>query len=186
MPPIDPSRFPALSTRRLKLRAVTPDDTARFHVILSLPEVTRLSSLPDAPSGDESAEFVQQMYGLFPSGTGCAWAIESVTSQDLIGAVRFNYFFPAWKCGEVGYELHPDFWGRGLMTEALHAVAACGHRFFALNRIDAWTLRGNKASDRVLEKSGFQYEGTARQKGWFKGAFHDLRIFGRVAADPMP
>jgi ribosomal-protein-alanine N-acetyltransferase len=33
----------------------------------------------------------------------------------------------------------------------------------------------------VLEKSGFQYEGTQRQKAWFKGAFHDFRMFGRIA-----
>jgi len=35
----------------------------------------------------------------------------------------------------------------------------------------------------VLEKAGFQYEGTLRQKASFKGAFHDFRMFGRVAAD---
>jgi [ribosomal protein S5]-alanine N-acetyltransferase len=79
--------------------------------------------------------------------------------------------------------LHPDYWGKGLMTEAVRAVVACGHETFRLNRIDAWTLPGNAASDRVLEKSGFQYEGTLRQKAWFKGAFHDFRIFGRIAGD---
>ena len=69
------------------------------------------------------------------------------------------------------------------MTEAVRAVVACGHQTFALNRIDAWTLPGNAASDRALEKSGFQYEGTLRQKAWFKDAFHDFRMFGRIAAD---
>ena len=71
------------------------------------------------------------------------------------------------------------------MTEAVRAVVACGHETFRLNRIDAWTLPGNAASDRVLEKSGFQYEGTLRQKAWFKGAFHDFRMFGRIAADAV-
>jgi ribosomal-protein-alanine N-acetyltransferase len=64
--------------------------------------------------------------------------------------------------------LHSDHWGKGLMTEAVRAVVACGHQTFRLNRIDAWTMPGNAASDRVLEKSGFQYEGTLRQKAWFK------------------
>jgi [ribosomal protein S5]-alanine N-acetyltransferase len=99
------------------------------------------------------------------------------------GAVRFNSFEKKWRCGEIGYELHPDYWGKGLMTEAVRAVVACGHQTFRLNRIDAWTLPGNGASDRVLEKSGFRHEGTLRQKAWFKGAFHDFRIFGRIAAD---
>ena len=43
---------------------------------------------------------------------------------------------------------------------------------------------GNPASDRVLQKSGFRHEGTLRQRAWFKGAFHDFRMFGRIAGDP--
>lgn len=70
------------------------------------------------------------------------------------------------------------------MTEALHAVVACGHQLFELNRIEAWTVPGNAASDRVLEKVGFRLEGVQRQKAWFKGKFHDFRLFGRVANDP--
>jgi ribosomal-protein-alanine N-acetyltransferase len=117
------------------------------------------------------------------TGKGCAWIIEISDSKALAGAIRFNSFEKKWWCGEIGYELHPYYWGKGLMTEAVRAVVACGHETFGLNRIDAWTLPGNGASDRVLEKSGFRHEGTLRQKAWFKGAFHDFRMFGRVAGD---
>jgi [ribosomal protein S5]-alanine N-acetyltransferase len=102
-----------------------------------------------------------------------------------IGAVHFNYSYWEWRVGGIGYEAHPDYWGRGLTTEALRAVVTYGHRAFALNRIEAWTLPGNDASDRVLEKAGFRFEGIFREKGFFKGAFHDFRMFGRVAADAV-
>ncbi len=102
-----------------------------------------------------------------------------------LGAIRINRIHKQWRWGEIGYESHPDFWGRGLMTEAVRAVVACGHGQFKLNRMEAWTLPGNDASDRVLVKAGFSYEGTLKQKAWFKGAFHDFRMFGRVAADPI-
>jgi ribosomal-protein-alanine N-acetyltransferase len=46
-------------------------------------------------------------------------------------------------------------------------------------------LPGNGASDRVLLNAGFIYEGTLKQKAWFKGAYHDLRMFGRVSANPL-
>jgi ribosomal-protein-alanine N-acetyltransferase len=69
------------------------------------------------------------------------------------------------------------------MSEAVEAVARCGFDQFALNRIEAWTLPGNAASDRVLEKAGFCYEGTLRQKAWFKKAFHDFRMFSRLPDD---
>ena len=69
-------------------------------------------------------------------------------------------------------------WGRGLITEAVREVVA-------LNRMEAWTLPGNDASDRDLVKAGFNYEGTLKAKAWFKGAFRDFRVFGRVAAHTL-
>jgi ribosomal-protein-alanine N-acetyltransferase len=132
----------------------------------------------------------------FPALTTARLNLREVTDEDarsfhdllsiseVVRAIHFNYFIPSWKCAGLGYEAHPRFWGRGLMTEAVRAIVACGHGRFALNRIEAWTLEGNRASDRVLQKCGFRFEGIQRQKGWFKDAFHDFRLFGRIAADP--
>ncbi|KRR20210.1 acetyltransferase [Bradyrhizobium lablabi] len=183
MSPIAKRKFPELSTQRLTLRAAMPKDVAAFQAMLSIPDVTRFSNWPDAPTKAQVERSLRWMSKVHGSGKGCAWIIEVSASKALAGAIRFNSFEKKWRCGEIGYELHPDYWGKGLMTEAVKAVVACGHQTFKLNRIDAWTLPGNNASDRVLEKSGFQYEGTLRQKAWFKGAFHDFRMFGRIAGD---
>jgi ribosomal-protein-alanine N-acetyltransferase len=179
------SPFPALATSRLRLRAPEADDTPAFTAMLSFAEVTRFSNWPDAPRQAQVERSVRWMEKLHASGSGCAWIIDDAASRRLVGAIRFNHFDRKSKFGEVGYELHPEFWGRGLMTEALRAVVSCGHQVFRLNRIEAWTLPGNHASDRVLEKAGFEYEGTLRQRSWFKGEFHDFRMFGRLAGDPM-
>jgi len=179
------SNFPLLSTKRLVLRAPTPEDSAAFRNLLSILDVTRFSNWPDRPSKTQVERSMRWMERLHPSGKGCAWIIEDRDSRILAGAIRFNSFDKKWRCGEIGYELHPDFWGNGVMTEALAAAVACGHKVFKLNRIEAWTLPGNGASDRVLEKSGFRYEGTLRQKARFKTAYHDFRMFGRVAGDPL-
>ena len=179
------SNFPILSTRRLTLRAIAPHDAAGFRALMSIPEVTRYANWPEDPTEDQANAWTRNLSALFPSGTGCAWVIEERSSGAFIGAVHFNYFYWEWKVGGIGYEIHPDYWGKGLTTEALRAAVAYGHRFLALNRIEAWTLPGNTASDRVLEKAGFQFEGVFRQKGFFKGAFHDFRMFGRVASDAV-
>ena len=125
------------------------------------------------------------MTRLFDSKKGCAWIIEACRDGTSVGAIRINHIHKRWRWGEIGYESHPDFWGRGVMTEAVRAVVTCGHRDFGLNRMEAWTLPGNDASDLVLTKAGFVYEGTLKQKAWFKSAYHDFRMFGRVAADPL-
>jgi [ribosomal protein S5]-alanine N-acetyltransferase len=179
------SEFPSLTTSRLRLRAPVAEDAGAFGAILAIPDVTRYSNWPEAPKTGQVERYLRWMGGLYGRGGGCAWMIEDSTSSRLIGAIRFNHFDKPWRCGEIGYESQPDFWGRGLMTEALRAVVTCGHARFHLNRIEAWTLPGNGASDRVLEKSGFRYEGTLRQRARFKGAYHDFRMFGRIAGDPI-
>ncbi len=169
----------------MALRAVDPNDAHAFRALLSIPEVTRFSNWPDNPSKLQGERFVRWMAKLYPSGSGCAWIIEDGRTKALIGAIRFNSIDKKWRGAEIGYESHPDVWGKGFMTEAVASVVAWGHAALRLNRIEAWTLPGNAASDRVLEKSGFRYEGTQRQKAWFKGAYHDFRMFSRIASDPL-
>ena len=157
--------FPALETARLRLRAVKSDDDSFYHALLSIPQVTRFGNFPDAPSKAQSDRILNWMSRRFVAGRGCAWLIEEREAGSPLGAIRINRMDRAWRCGEIGYESHPDFWGRGLMTEAVRAVVACAHGRFELNRIEAWTLPSNDASDRVLTKAGFVYEGRAQTKG---------------------
>jgi len=160
--------FPALETARLRLRAVKPDDHVFYHALLSIPQVTRFGDFPDAPSKAQSDRILNWMAKRFGAGKGCAWIIEEGKGGAPVGAIRINRIDRLWRWGEIGYESHPDFWGRGLMTEAVRAVVACAHSRFELHRVEAWTLPGNDASDRVLAKTGFVHEGTLKQKAWFK------------------
>jgi ribosomal-protein-alanine N-acetyltransferase len=180
-----PAVFPVLWTNRLVLRAPAPNDAEPFRALLSIPDVTRYSNWPDAPSKAQSERYMRWMAKVHATGKGCAWIIEDRETSAFIGAIRFNTIDKKWRGAEIGYESDPVAWGKGLMTEAASAVAAWGHEALKLNRIEAWTLPGNGASDRVLEKVGFKYEGTQRQKAWFKGAYHDFRLFGRIAGDPI-
>lgn len=177
------SGFPLLLTERLQLREPLLSDCGDFHEMLQFPEVTRFSDWPDAPTIAQTERSLKWMCTAFAKGKGCAWVIEDRISGRLLGTIRFNRIDNHSRWAEVGYETHPSVWGRGLMTEAVKAVTRCGFDGFSLNRIEAWTLPGNVASDRVLEKAGFRYEGTLYQKAWFKNAFHDFRMFGCLASE---
>ena len=82
----------------------------------------------------------------------------------------------------IGYDLNRKYWGQGIITEALIPIIQsafagmlpCGD----INRIQADTVPGNIASEKVLKKLGFKEEGLRRQSGFWKNAFHDLRCFG--------
>lgn len=177
------SAFPVLQSERLVLREPRLSDMDAYANILSDPAVTKYSHIADPPNRKRSDRMVSWMSKLYAKGTGCAWLIEDRHSGELLGAIRLVDIQKRTKWAIVGYELHPQFWTQGIMSEALDAVADCAFDRFGLNRLEAWTLPGNDASDRVLEKCGFVYEGTLRQKNWFKGDFHDHRIFGLLKSE---
>lgn len=185
--------FPILKTQRLTLRPIKEEDVDAYRALLADPEVTALTDIPDSPNLKQSQRLITWMMGLWDKQKGCAWALErhpSTTGSEaetanFIGAIRINRIAKKERYGTVGYELAKAYWQQGFMTEALRAVVTQAHNNFELNRLEAWTLPGNAASDKVLLKCGFQHEGTLRQKAWFKGTFHDLRMFGRLSSDEV-
>lgn len=64
------------------------------------------------------------------------------------------------RSAELGFVLHPDSWGKGLMTEAAAMLLSCGLSDLGLNRIWATCDARNLASVRVLQKIGMTLEGT--------------------------
>ena len=85
---------------------------------------------------------------------------------------------------ELGYCLSSAYWGQGLMTEALSAV--CGYLFneVGFHRIQLRHEAANVASGRVMQKCGFQYEGTMRHaKRGRDGEWKDICCYARLKND---
>jgi RimJ/RimL family protein N-acetyltransferase len=62
---------------------------------------------------------------------------------------------------EIGYMLHPDFWGQGLVVEAVQAMLNTVFSYTDAEAVGAWARVINPASRRVLEKCGFRHAGSA-------------------------
>ena len=84
---------------------------------------------------------------------------------------------------EVGYILSKDYWGQGLMTEALKAVLNCLLQDAEFNRVTARFVTANPASGRVMTKAGMSYEGTFRQAVLHKGQVKDFSVYGILKSD---
>jgi RimJ/RimL family protein N-acetyltransferase len=80
----------------------------------------------------------------------------------------------------VGYWLGEQFWGRGVMTEALTAVTDFCFDNFPLGRIAAEVFANNPASARVLEKSGFAFEGRLKNNVVKDGELLDSLVYART------
>lgn len=78
---------------------------------------------------------------------------------------------------ELGYYIAEEYWGKGITTEAVKQI--CGYVFDKSDiiRIYAEPFAYNMASCRVLEKAGFQYEGTLRSNAVKNGKVIDMKMY---------
>ena len=84
---------------------------------------------------------------------------------------------------DIGYELAPEYWGRGLATEAARAMVDYGFQELGVRRISSWCIADNIASSRVLEKAGLRAEGRLRENEYFKGRWWDTLLYGMLRED---
>lgn len=87
------------------------------------------------------------------------------------------------RTGELGYYLAEDYWGRGMMTEAVRQICAYVFENSDILRIFAEPYAYNTASCRVLEKAGFQYEGTLRKNAVKNGTVLDMKMYAILKPD---
>ena len=112
------------------------------------------------------------------------WAICLKEKPDsVIGDISVVDMDEAVNACEVGYILSKDYWGQGLMTEALKAVLNNLLQDAGFNRVTARFVTANPASGRVMAKAGMSYEGTFRQAVFYKGQVKDFSVYGILKSD---
>jgi [ribosomal protein S5]-alanine N-acetyltransferase len=80
----------------------------------------------------------------------------------------------------ISYALHPHFRGKGITTKAVKLVTKYAFKKYKLKRIEAHCRTFNKASARVLEKSGFKLEGILHKNQCKNGKYLDDMIWAKV------
>ncbi|MDQ6651537.1 MAG: GNAT family N-acetyltransferase [Acidobacteriota bacterium] len=86
---------------------------------------------------------------------------------------------------EIGYWLARPFWSQGIMTDVVRAYVEYAFGELPLLRLTAHVLEFNAGSARVLEKNGFQLEGSLRQHFRKDGQFLDARFYGLLKKDVL-
>ena len=106
------------------------------------------------------------------------WGIRN-TEGELIGGIGLYNIILEQNC-ELGYWLAKPYWGQGIMTAAARRLCDYAFDTFKLRRVYARALATNSASGKVLQKAGFELEGTLRDHLFQDGKFYDLQYFGRL------
>ncbi len=144
-----------IKTKRFLLRRARLDDAAEMHEILSNVAAMRYWSSPPHTDFAQTQAWIADMV-----------AATANASEDFIIEIdgRVAGKVGAYRLPEFGYILHPDYWGQGMATEAVHAFL--GHVW--RTRPDIVELSTdidprNTASVRLVEKMGFRQTGRAER-----------------------
>ena len=148
-----------IETERLILRPFTIQDLNDFYTYAKVPGVGEMAGWPHHSCIDDSRTILERF-------VGDAWMSAIVHKQDqkVIGSIGLHQSwmeedarYIEYGAKEIGYVLSKDYWGQGLMPEAVRAICAyC----FEMLRLDAVTIchaDRNERSRAVIQKCGFVF-----------------------------
>ncbi len=175
--------FPPLQTERLLLRGITGKDLNFFFRHFSNPEVNRYLMDEDPIPNREKAKEIIAFYTKAESHTYNRWVIFHKADARPIGTCGYHKWDNRHQRAEIGYDLDPASWRKGIMTEALTGVLEFGFNQMWLQHVEALVYPANLASIRILEKLQFQKEGALRSYFRQGGVRYDHWLYSLIKAD---
>lgn len=178
------SKFPVVDLGDIKLRDLMLSDKEGYLEMMLDPEGVQYLSDEDLPKTlDEAADEIKYWGGLFYRKQSVFWAIADSKTDEFMGTIGFNNWNFYNGRAEISYDLLKKHWGKGIMTKALSNALIVAFKSMQLYRVEARTMQGNKASHRLLEKTGFKLEGVQRGYRFIREKREDIMLFGLVKPD---
>ncbi len=175
--------FPVLESVRLTYRDLTEADKQELFYMRSDPNIYQFLDRKPAQSLDDIEQFLQVIKTAFAQHNGLTWLLVEKLSSKVVGYIGMWRIDVAHNRAEIGYALKKEFWGQGLMKEAIDTVALFGFKKLELHSIMADVNPLNANSIKVLEKCKFKREAFVRENFYFNGKYIDSLIFGLLESD---
>lgn len=175
--------LPILSTGNLVLRPIEDTDAAALFRHFSKDAVTKYMDIDSFSNISEATQIIQFFRENLEKEEGMRWAITLAAKEELIGTCGYHKISKVHFKAEIGYDLHPDYWGKGIMKEAIGAMLSYGYEEWQFNRIEAFVDPENLASSKLLSRLGFRYEGFLRDAFFEKGKFVNAELYSLLRHD---
>lgn len=161
-----PSMDAVMETPRLRLRHFVAADLDRLTELMANPDFMRFSS--GVFTREQTASFLfDRVIAPAEAGLPSQFAVILRAENHLIGYCGFfRQLVDEVDEIEIGYRLHPDYWNRGLATEAARAVREYAFAVLQLDRVISLIHPDNHASRRVTEKNGMTLEKETTFRGF--------------------
>ena len=143
------------STERLSLRMITPNDAQDIFEIRSNLKINQFLHRNPPKDSFEALEFILNIKRKSANKEIIFWGISLQNNPKLIGTICLWKFSEDRKTAELGYELLPEYEGKGMMSEAVNFVLNYGFQDLKLDRIEAFTNKNNSDSIKLLQNLKF-------------------------------
>ncbi|MGW4467681.1 GNAT family N-acetyltransferase [Micromonospora sp. NPDC004704] len=145
------------TTDRLVLSVPQSSDLAELHQLYADPQVWRADPISRQSSQEQTATMVDRWLAGWQRDGLSMWvarSTEPAAEGQLVGIggcfVRFGV---AWN---LGFRLHPTFWGQGYAQEIIRAAVAAARDVREDLPLTAYLLKGNTRSQRTTERAGLR------------------------------
>ena len=164
-----------IQSKHLLLRQIVASDLRNIYKGLSNPLVIKHYGI-----SFDSLEATKEQMAWYEDARQCWWAICSLDGQTFYGAGGLNDLSEAHKKAEIGLWLLPDFWGKGIMTEAMPLICNYGFEQLGLHRIEGFVDANNENCKKAMAKLDFEHEGTMKDCEMKNGEYISVDIYAKI------
>lgn len=154
--------MPYIETERLILREIKRSDAKAVFEYAKHELVGPNAGWQAHDKEEDSIEYINYCIKKRDFGQPGVFAIIHKENYKMIGAIEVHSY-KEYKA-EIGFVLHPDYWNKGLATEASKAVIVYAMEILQLERLQYCHFKENIASKTVCKKLEFTFEGVLRNK----------------------
>lgn len=165
--------LPPINHHGLSLRRLEADDLAIWFDYLRS-DLVRSTISWDVKHERDLLNFID-----YERGNQRKWALVDAQNR-LVGTAGFHSFQLAHNACEIAYDIAPEHWGKSYGTALCRALSNWAHTSLNMKRISATVMQSNVGSKRVLEKSGYNFEGILRSYRLIRGSYLDYFLYSSI------
>ncbi|WP_196887498.1 GNAT family N-acetyltransferase [Aureivirga sp. CE67] len=164
-----------LKTKKILLREIEYSDIKNVYKGLSDSKVIKHYGV-----SFHSLEETKEQMEWFAKEEQKWFAICSLDNEEFYGAGGLNDISKMHKKAEIGLWLLPDYWGKGIMKEAMEIICNFGFEKLNLHRIEGFVDSENVKCKKAMSKIDFELEGTMRDCEIKNDKYVSVDIYSRL------
>ncbi len=175
--------FPIIHSERLSFRKLELSDADQVLRLRSNPEIMKYIPRPLLNSISEAESHIKIINDKIEANTDINWCVTEKGSDLCIGIMGFYRTQPENYRTELGYMILSEYHNKGYVTEAVQTLLHYAFNTLNFHSIEAVIDPNNIASERVLQKNGFNKEAHFIENGFYDGKFIDSVVYTLLNRD---